>query len=263
MGKDLEKVNRVPALSLLDWHQRYLQQAAWTRPLRDYLYAKLDLPRAQRVLEVGCGTGALTAELEHFGIGQAFGVDLLSPPLGLARQTSPQAVFAQADALSLPFPPQSFDLAYCHFLLLWVRDPFRAVTEMVRVVRPGGWVLALAEPDYGGRIQYPPALDSLGDWQRQALERQGADPRVGRKLAGLFHRAGLKDVESGVLGGQWRQSSSRQEWEAEWAVIRSDLEPYLSLEALDHFQDVDESAWQNGERVWFVPTFYACGKVST
>jgi cyclopropane fatty-acyl-phospholipid synthase-like methyltransferase len=45
----------------VDWHARYLQQARWTRPLREYLYGKAGVDSARRVLEVGCGTGALLA----------------------------------------------------------------------------------------------------------------------------------------------------------------------------------------------------------
>ncbi|HEX7975825.1 MAG TPA: methyltransferase domain-containing protein [Anaerolineales bacterium] len=250
-------------LTLSDWHNRYLQQAAWTRPLRDYLYEKAGLSNSRRVLEVGCGTGALTAELDPLGVGRVFGVDLLAAALDLAQQTSPQAAFVQADGLALPYPPGSFDLAYCHFLLLWVRDPQQALNEMARVVRPGGAVLALAEPDYGGRIHYPEALDQLGDWQQMAMRQQGADPRLGRKLAGLFSQAGLRDVETGVLGGQWRGAASRQDWEAEWSVLRADLQPHVPPAQLDRLQGLDELAWKNGERVLFVPTFYAWGKVGS
>src|SRR5512134_3202020 len=47
----------------MNWHTRYSQQAKWTRDLREYIFEKTDLNRAQRVLEVGCGTGAILSEL--------------------------------------------------------------------------------------------------------------------------------------------------------------------------------------------------------
>ena len=74
---------------------------------------------------------------------------------------------------------------------------------MRRVVQPGGWVAALAEPDYGGRIDYPDALAALGWKQAAAVHAQGADIYAGRKLAGWLGQAGLKDIQVGLLGGQW------------------------------------------------------------
>jgi len=74
---------------------------------------------------------------------------------------------------------------------------------MARITRPGGAVLALAEPDYGGRIDYPIKLAQMGKWQIESLRLQGADPLMGRKLATIFNSAGFDSVETGVLGGQW------------------------------------------------------------
>ena len=62
---------------------------------------------------------------------------------------------------------------------------------MVRVTHPGGFVLALAEPDYGGRIDYPTELSQIGDWQKNALKQQGANPLMGRELRSIFSHAGI------------------------------------------------------------------------
>ncbi len=148
---------------------------------------------------------------------------------------------------------------FCHFVLLWLADPRRALNEMRRVAAPGGAVLALAEPDYGGRIDYPEALSRLGTWQSQALEEQGANPRMGRRLAGLFQQAGLVEVESGVLGAQWSQTDSDEDMEMEWQVLRNDLAEAVPPEELEALERLDRQATQAGERVLFVPTFYAWG----
>lgn len=241
-----------------DLDNRYRQQAGWTAGLRGSLFARLGWSQLRRVLEVGCGTGAVLSTLEHGP--HAFGIDLDLVPLSIARRNAAQAHLAQADGLRLPFPSDAFDLTYCHFLLLWMPDPLHALREMSRVTRSGGTVLALAEPDYSARIDHPPELHILGSLQADALRRQGADPETGRKLSGLFHAAGLQDVETGVLGGQWAGPPPWPEWESEWSTLRSDLESTLPAVELDRLQALDAHAWQDGRRVLFVPTFYALGR---
>lgn len=248
-------------LTTEDWHRRFVQQAAWTQPLRRYLYQRVGLLAAQRIMEVGCGTGALLEELSQACSGRMTGLDLDFARLSFARQSAAQANLTAGDALALPFKPASFDLTLCHFLLLWLPAPLAGLREMMRVTRPGGAVLALAEPDYGGRIDYPLELARIGVLQAESLRRQGADPIMGRKLAGLLRRAGLEQVESGVLGGEWRQMAPEADRQGEWEVIRADLQDTLSLAELDRLQPVDQAAWQSGERVLFVPTFYAWGRV--
>jgi SAM-dependent methyltransferase len=255
-------------LSLNDWHARYTQQARWTRDLRRYLYARAGIEAAHRVLEVGCGTGAILSELPDYTQAGVVGLDIDPGRLGLATRHAPQAIYTMADAHEIPFAPNSFDLSLCHFLLLWVADAERVVAEMARVTRPGHSVLALAEPDYGGRIDFPERLGKLGDLQTSALRLQGVDPHTGRRLSALFARAGLEAVEIGVLGGQWSGPPSLSDWESEWQVLEADLTQTSAalLEQtadvdFDSLQQLDFEAWQRGERVLYVPTFYALGRV--
>jgi SAM-dependent methyltransferase len=252
-------------LTPVDWHARFCQQAGWTRHLRQHLFERAGLPSAHRVLEVGCGTGAILADgpaPNRAGEPVWFGVDINPDFLALAMRNSPASCLALAEALALPFPSASFDLTFCHFLLLWLPDPLQALVEMARLTRPGGAVLALAEPDYGGRIDFPPHLQPLGRWQAQALLRQGADPHLGRKLASLCAAAGLSAVESGVLGAQWSAAPDASSQAGEWRLLRADLEGMVDPGTLDRLQALDSAAWQSHQRVLFVPTFYAWGKVT-
>lgn len=248
------------ALSLAAWHARFVQQTSWTRELRRDLFGRAGLADARRMLEVGCGTGAITQGLSATTSGQVFGLDLSAPHLSFARQVDRATRFVCGAGEALPYAAGSFDVSYCHFFLLWAFDPLAALVEMRRVTRPGGTVLALAEPDYGGRIDYPPELTPLGDWQRQALERQGADVCLGRRLGALFAGAGLQRVETGVLGGRWAAPSAPDAWEGEWTVLQSDLQSFISPAVLQQLREQDAAAWQRGERILFVPTFYASGR---
>lgn len=246
-----------------NWHKRFLQQASWTKPLRDYLFSKVLPKAALQILEIGCGTGAILSDLSDVSSGGAtlHGMDLQAKHLVDAQLHAPKARLACADAHSLPYREKSFDIVYCHFLLLWLRDAARALNEMRRVAVPGGAILAMAEPDYGGRIDYPEALAQMGRWQSQALQAQGANPRIGRQLTMLFNQAGLIEVESGVLGAQWRQATAQEDMEMEWQVMRNDLGGSIPTEDLDALEQLDRRAALAGEKVLFVPTFYAWGRV--
>jgi ubiquinone/menaquinone biosynthesis C-methylase UbiE len=232
--------------------------------LRRYLLAQAglaDLPRPLRLLEVGCGTGAVLGDLAELPQARRFGLDISLDFLRAAQGNLPAARLALGDGRALPFAPQVFDLSLCHYLLLWVESPLEIVRQMRRVTRPGGMVLALAEPDYGGRIDYPPALQALGEAQQAALRRQGADPWMGRKLKAVFHQAGLIDVRSGVIGGEWSAGPTPLQIESEWQVLVQDLRNWLPSDTIEAWQQADLQAWQRGERILFVPTFYAAGRV--
>ena len=243
---------------MIDWHTRFLQQAAWTRPLRDYLFTRCGLDGARRILEAGCGTGAILAELDSRSFA-VHGIDHDLLRLLDARRHAPQARLLCGDALALPYANHVFDITFCHFLLLWVGDPLQALREMSRVTRPGGHVLALAEPDYLHRIDRPAALASLGNWQTTSLRRQGADPGLGLRLAGLFRQAGIEIIEAGPLRAQPAPPADAQ---LEWAVLEADLAGLVPHARLEEWKSIDRLARVQGERVLQVPTYFAYGRLA-
>jgi SAM-dependent methyltransferase len=241
----------------MDWHRRYLQQARWTRDLRVYLFNKAGLDRAKLVLEVGCGTGAILSELpDHIS---SHGLDIDPAALRQSRVHAPAASFVQGDALQLPYSNQTFDIVYCHFLLLWVDDPLKALLEMKRVAQGGAQVIAFAEPDYTTRVDEPPELVPLGEWQSEALKRQGADPGFGARLDDLFFEAGIQLIETGTIQNAGLDSSP-EEWEMEWAVIESDLAGFVPSRDIHKMKNLDQQARARGERVLHVPTYFAWGQ---
>ena len=298
MGRHLEGVSpyRLSGASAIqiDWHTRYTQQAAWTAPLRQHLFARLGLTPRHRLLEVGCGTGAILCSLPARGEGRGevplaaeqhhavipaplpasgerrgevppahHGLDLSLPSLRQAARYAPTARLTCGDAHALPYASASFDFVICHFLLLWLAHPSLALDEMARLLRPGGWLLALAEPDYGGRLDYPPELVPPGQLQIEALRRQGADPEIGRRLGALLLGAGLQPVETGVLAGQWQcqpQTAETTYPDLEWDVLETDIRALAEPARLDAWRAVHRAARRQGSRLTFVPTFYALGQ---
>lgn len=248
-------------LTALQWHQRFLQQAQWTSDLRRYIYREIDQFPVKSILDVGCGTGALLDEFLDFSPTGVHGLDINLEFLSFSRGNNAQAKLTCGDARTMPYAADSFDMLVCHYLLLWVNDPGQVLAEMVRVANAGATIVALAEPDYGGRIDYPEALSTLGDRQKASLRSQGADTHMGRKLRALFSQAGLEGVETGVLGGQWKGPVSPEERASEWSVLANDLEGLIEDEDIEALMDLEAAAWEAGERVLYVPTFYAMGRV--
>lgn len=241
------------------WQARYHQQVGWTKPVRRYLLKHTCLKHNARILEVGCGCGALLAALRADGYSHLYGLDIDRQAL----EFIPNDIHAiRADGLSLPFQSHSFHACLCHFYLLWAKDPLSALLEMKRVVRSGGWLLALAEPDYAARVDKPAELESSGKLQTQALINQGANPFIGGRLGELFLQVGLVNMRCGVIETQKSSGRSSTDGDMEWEVLASDLEGLLSADELERLHTIDCLARVEGTRVLYVPVHYACGRVA-
>lgn len=255
----------------MDWHKRYLEQAAWTHELRSHLWARAGLRDARRVLEVGCGTGAVLVDAVAEAAAstrppaatqtQVFAIDIDGAAASACKANVPSARLAQADALSLPFSSRTFEIVFCHYTLLWISDPLAALREMARTAVMGGQILALAEPDYTRRLDEPPELVSAGQLQAQSLQNRGADVSIGSRLSQLFDLAGITLRETGMLQPGARTGNGMQSGEMEWLVLESDLRSIVPPDEIARIRDLDLMARGQGLRRTFVPTFFAWGQV--
>jgi SAM-dependent methyltransferase len=160
------------------------QQAEWLASARARLLRRAAIAHRSSVLDLGAGSGAVSDELARRSAGRVVALDRAWPPL---RAAATPGICAQA--ARLPFPAATFDLVFCQCALLWMPPLPPVLSEIWRILQPGGVLLAL-EPDYGGLLEHPPAL-ALRDIWLAALARAGADPLVGRKLPGLLARQGF------------------------------------------------------------------------
>ncbi|MFL5983123.1 MAG: class I SAM-dependent methyltransferase [Gaiellaceae bacterium] len=148
----------------------------------------------KRVVDVGCGPGALTAELVARGA-QVSAAEPSPSFVEAARTRYPSVDVRQASAEDLPFEDNEFDAALAQLVVHFMADPAGGIAEMARVTRTGG-VVAASVWDMGGG-QAP-----LSPYWRAARELdsgvQGEDSRAGAaegQLRELFTRVGLNDVE--------------------------------------------------------------------
>jgi ubiquinone/menaquinone biosynthesis C-methylase UbiE len=153
------------------------------------------------VLDVGCGTGAITEGIAQAVApgGQVVGIDVSKELIARARaraELHANLSFELADVASLAHQPRRFDVVTAARMLLWLADPRAAVAAMAGVARPGGMVVVL---DYNLRkTSWEPAppesvaafYEAFLKWRAQA----GMDNEMADRLEVLFEELGLREV---------------------------------------------------------------------
>jgi ubiquinone/menaquinone biosynthesis C-methylase UbiE len=152
-------------------------------------------PEGARVLEVGCGTGAITRVLASWpAVGETIGVDPSPVFIAKARELAgglSALVFEEADGRSLPFAHNRFDAVVFHTTLCHVPEPESMLQEAVRVLRPGG-CLAVFEGDYATATLATAARDPLNACADAFREHFVHDPWLVRRLPALLRVAGVE-----------------------------------------------------------------------
>lgn len=235
-------------------------QAKWTRPMRLDLYRRAGLTRRDKIADVGCADGLITAEIAGRTRGEVVGLDISAESIARARENHAgidKIDFKVGDFQKLPFKRGELDAVVTNFTLMWVERPERAVKEAVRVLKKGGVFLATGEPDYGGRIDLPEEL-SLKSFWADSIRKKGGEPFFGRRLVSLFRSAGLKDVEAGVHPSFWTGEESGGD---DIDLYLDDLGRWLAAAGVDPGPVIkkERAAIKNGLRLVFMPVFWAMG----
>jgi SAM-dependent methyltransferase len=168
----------------------------------------------QRVLDVGCGPGALTAELvARLGADAVTAVDPSESFVAAARERHPGVRVERASAEQLPFADGEFDAALAQLVVHFMADPVAGLRELARVTREGGVVAACVWDHAGGHGPLSPfwnAAHRLGP--NVADESTLAGAREGH-LRELFEAAGLREVEDGEVSSSVEYASFEEWWE--------------------------------------------------
>jgi ubiquinone/menaquinone biosynthesis C-methylase UbiE len=170
--------------------------------LKERTYTLLRAAPDSRVLDVGCGPGTDTVPLARLlgAPGRVVGVDRDEVMLAQAarrahvERVQGRALHVRADAAGgLPFAANTFDACRSERLFQHLRQPERALAEMARVTRPGGWVVVL-DTDHSVKSFDTPEVDVERRLVRWAAENLHANGYSGRTLYRLFRRARLADI---------------------------------------------------------------------
>jgi SAM-dependent methyltransferase len=186
----------------------------YSAPLAPLLADLASVDGRQRVLDVGCGPGALTTELvARVGPRSVSAVDPSAPFVTTARERHPGVDVQRAAAEELPFPDGMFDAALAQLVVHFMADPVAGVREMARVTRGGGVVGACVWDHAGGRgplsvfWEAVHTLDAdVADESRLAGAREG-------HLGELFREAGLREIEESALSVDIEHPTFEEWWE--------------------------------------------------
>jgi SAM-dependent methyltransferase len=185
-----------------------------SRQLAPQLVDLARLASDARVLDVGCGPGALTTELvKRLGARSVAAVDPSESFVAAARERHPDVDVRRATAEALPYADRAFDAALAQLVVHFMTDPVAGLRDMARVTRPEG-VIAACVWDHAG--QRTPISTFWRAARELSLGLQDESALAGAHeghLVELFKASGLRHVEDAVLGARVKYSRFDDWWE--------------------------------------------------
>ncbi len=244
-------------------------EAIW--PQEQPLLGRYHLPINATLLDAGCGTGEITHRLaEMFSQARVLGVDIIGEHLEMARTRcaafSERVRFENRNIFDLALPDAHFDLVVCRHVLQAIPHADRAIAELARVTRPGGWLHLVAE-DYLMINFEPKRLDPDDFWlegPRRFGSATGTNMRIGRATYGILRRLGLSNITVDyVVVDPLRVP--RETFAAIWKAWRDGYADAVSTHTqisremfLAHFEDMIGTIEDpDGYGVWHVPVIAA------
>jgi SAM-dependent methyltransferase len=206
--KDLRVSFRVSA----DAYDRFMGR--YSVPLAPQLADFAGVAAGQRVIDVGCGPGALTAELvDRLGADNVAAVDPSEPFVAAAKERHPGVDVRLAPAEQLPFADDEFDAALAQLVVHFMADPVSGLREMARVTRKDGVVAASVWDHGGGRGPLSLFWEAAREFDPEVMDESNmAGAREGH-LTELFKSAGLREVDETAHSVDVEHPSFDEWWE--------------------------------------------------
>ena len=195
-----------------DAYDRFMGR--YSRPLARSLVDWLDVRTGERALDVGCGPGALTAQLvERLGADRVSAIDPSPPFVEACRARFPEVDVRLGSAESLPYADASFDFAGACLVVHFMADPVAGIAEMARVTRPGCWIGATVWDLDGRRAPMATIWSVLAEVQPEVKGEHELPGGAEGQLEDIFVRAGLHDVDGTELAVTVAHPTFEEWWE--------------------------------------------------
>jgi SAM-dependent methyltransferase len=190
-------------------------------PGSERLLSDLGLGPGLRVADVGCGVGTVSLWMaQQVGLsGAVVCVDNSAQQLALVRLNAEEngygnMTFLEASADHVDLPDESLDLVYCRFLLDHLENPFAALAEMRRLLKPQGTLVSETIDLMGMATDPPdPAYSKEVDYMRELSAVRGIDAGSGMKIHRLFRQVGFQRIEVRLNQPAYLQGEEKRFWE--------------------------------------------------
>ncbi|MGC2081642.1 MAG: class I SAM-dependent methyltransferase [Xanthobacteraceae bacterium] len=194
----------------------------WSRLVGESFLDWLDAPKGLRWLDVGCGNGAFTEELiARCTPAAVTAIDPSEDQLayGRTRTGAKVADFRVGDAQKLTFHDGSFDVAVMALVISFLPNPGKAIAEMTRVVRPGGWVATYMWDVPCGGVPCDPIYVALESMGMTSVRPPNAGSSKREVMQKAWETAGLSSVETRVIRIPISYSSFDDFWDSNTVSI--------------------------------------------
>lgn len=182
----------------------------YAEPLAAVFAAFAGVGPTDKVLDVGCGPGALTAHLLSIGA-EVAAIDPSPPFLDAIRERFPAVDVREGTAEGLPYDSSAFDAALAELVVHFMTDPVRGIRQMARVTRGGGVVAACVWDGPTGALA--PFWDAVHVIDPGAQDEALLSGAHRGHLTELFEAAGLRDVDEDGIAVDVVHPSFEQWWE--------------------------------------------------
>jgi SAM-dependent methyltransferase len=246
----------------------------WSGRLASVFLDFVEFPETGELLDVGCGTGALTlAMAQRWPARRVIGVDLAAPFISYAqsRRAGDRPIFEIGDACALKYQDGRFAGVAAQLVFLFVPRPEIALREMRRVTRSGGKVAAVVWDSRGGLVFQRMLWDTavaLDPNARIARDSLFANPvAIPGGLAGFFHDAGLEGVETQSLTIRMEYANFEDYWQpflggqGPVGTYFTNLAPALNARIKEAVRDAYCSGSPDGPRSLTASAWAVRGKV--
>lgn len=195
-----------------DAYDRFM--GIYSRPLARHFAEWMEVAAGQRVLDVGCGPGALTEQLVALvGAEHVAAVDPSEPFVEVCRARHPGVDVRRGTADSLPFEDGTFDAVAACLVVHFMPDPVAGLTEMARVTRAGGALAATVWDLAGSRAPMWPVWAAFAEMRPSGLAEEHLPAGTQEGLLQMFETAGISDTEAIEVPVTVTHASFEEWWE--------------------------------------------------